>query len=215
MFEVLMCRSSTGVEVRRPMRPVLSTKIELVAAPAVMVKGVLAPVMSSIENLLAPPLAESLAIRRQSLAGKPTCVEVSSKWIRRLFSFSRMVSKPKFSLLTQSRPTQALPWTIRSSGITWSTSWRPSSSATLAGANGDRIVPRDWPRGRAGPSAPSPMTSLPATMWKPPDRMTMARRAASLSACSASTSPDSRARRARSMTSALMAPRGIRRSSQT
>ena len=67
-----MCRSSTGVEVRRPMRPVESTKIELVAAPAVMVNGVLAPVESSIENLLEPPLAESLAISRQSLAGKPT-----------------------------------------------------------------------------------------------------------------------------------------------
>src|SRR5262245_17216490 len=79
---VLMWRSSTGVDVRRPTRPVLSTKIELVEAPAVMVNGVLAPVESSMENLLEPPLAESLAIRRQSLAGKPAEVLVSSKWMR-------------------------------------------------------------------------------------------------------------------------------------
>ena len=55
---VLTCRSRTGVAVRKPTRPVLSTKIELVDAPAVMVNGVLEPVMSSMENLLAPPLAD-------------------------------------------------------------------------------------------------------------------------------------------------------------
>ena len=38
--------------------------------------------------------------------------------MRVLFSFSRIVSKPKTSSLTQSRPTQALPCTIRSSAIT-------------------------------------------------------------------------------------------------
>src|SRR6185295_14839304 len=117
---VFTCRSSTGVEVRRPTRPVLSTKIELVAAPAVTVKGTLEPVMSSIENLLEPPLAESLAVSCQSLAGKPVPVLVSSNLMRVLFSFSRMVSKPKLSLLTQSRPTHSLPCTIRSSGMTWS-----------------------------------------------------------------------------------------------
>ena len=100
---------------RKPTRPVLSTKIELVEAPAVMVNGVLAPVESSIENLLEPPLAESLAIRRQSLAGKPADVLVSSKWMRVLFSLSRIVSNPKFSLLTQSSPTHAEPWTMKSS----------------------------------------------------------------------------------------------------
>ena len=79
--------------------------------------------MSSIENLLAPPLAESLAVSCQSLVGKlPTLV--SSNLIRVLFSLSRMVSKPKLSLLTQSRPTQVLPWTIRSSAITWSSAVR-------------------------------------------------------------------------------------------
>jgi hypothetical protein len=36
------------------------------------------------------------------------------------------VSKPKLSLLTQSNPTQRLPCTIKSSGITWS-GLRPSS----------------------------------------------------------------------------------------
>jgi len=35
---------------------VLSTKIEFVAAPAVMVIGTFTPVMSSTENLFAPPL---------------------------------------------------------------------------------------------------------------------------------------------------------------
>ena len=74
--------------------------------------------MSSIENLLAPPLAESFAVICQSLAGKPDAVLVSSNLIRVLFSFIRIVSKPKLSLFTQSRPTQRLPWTIRSSGIT-------------------------------------------------------------------------------------------------
>ena len=81
--------------------------------------------MSSIENLLAPPLAESLAVSCQSWSGKPVPVLVSSNLMRVLFSLSRMVSKPKLSLLTQSRPTQALPWTIRSSGITWSFTGRP------------------------------------------------------------------------------------------
>ena len=44
-----------------------------------------------------------------------------------------MVSKPKLSLFTQSRPTQGLPWMIRSSGITWSFTGRPAAAA-LAGA---------------------------------------------------------------------------------
>ena len=114
---VEMCRSRTGVEVRRPMRPVESAKIEFVAAPAVMVNGTLEPVMSSIENLLEPPDAESLAVNCQSLVGKvPT--EVSLNLMRVLFSLSLMVSKPKLSLLTQSKPTQSEPWTMRSSGIT-------------------------------------------------------------------------------------------------
>jgi hypothetical protein len=66
---------------------------------------------------LAPPLAESLAISRQSLVGKlPTLV--SSKKIRRLFSFSLIVSNPKFSLFTQSKPVHVLPCTIKSSGMT-------------------------------------------------------------------------------------------------
>ena len=117
VFDVLIWRSSTGVAVRKPTLPVLSTKIELVVAPAVMVNGTLEPVTSSIENLLAPPLAESFARICQSLVGKvPTLV--SSNLIRRLFSLRRMVSKPKLSLFTQSSPTQRLPCTMRSSGMT-------------------------------------------------------------------------------------------------
>jgi hypothetical protein len=74
--------------------------------------------MSSIENLFAPPLAESLAVSCQSLEGNPELTEVSSNLIRRLFSFSLMVSKPKLSPFTQSNPTHSLPCTMRSSGIT-------------------------------------------------------------------------------------------------
>src|SRR4029079_14593886 len=104
-------RSKTGVEVRKPTRPVESTKIELVGALPVTVTGTVEAVMSSIEDLFAPPEAESLAVSCQSWLGKPAPVEVSSNLIRVLFSLRRMVSKPKLSLLTQSRPTQALPWT--------------------------------------------------------------------------------------------------------
>jgi hypothetical protein len=68
---VAMWRSRTGVEVRKPTRPVESTKSELVVAPPTMVNGTRAAVMSSIENLLAPPLAESLAVSCQSVDGKP------------------------------------------------------------------------------------------------------------------------------------------------
>src|SRR5262245_4951249 len=129
VLDVLICRSSTGVEVRRPTRPVLSTKIELVEAPAVIVNGTRDPVMSSIENLLEPPDALSLAVSCQSLVGNvPTLV--SSNLIRRLFSFSRIVSKPKLSLLTQSKPKQPLPWTMRSSGMTWSTGVTDRSSCS-------------------------------------------------------------------------------------
>src|SRR5882724_7116892 len=76
------CRSSTGVEVRKPTRPVESTKIELVDALPVIVNGTVEAVMSSIENLLAPPEAESLAVSCQSWLGKPVPVEVSSNLMR-------------------------------------------------------------------------------------------------------------------------------------
>src|SRR5438094_10372054 len=109
-----------GDELPTPTFPDEATNRELVGAPAVIVKGTLLPVMSSIENLLAPPLAESFAVNCQSLAGKPAAVDVSSNLIRVLFSLSRIVSKPKLSLLTQSRPTQRLPWIITSSASTMS-----------------------------------------------------------------------------------------------
>ena len=60
-------------------------------------KGTLPPVMSSIENLLAPPLSDSLAVSCQSLLGKLAEDEVSSNLMRRLFPFRRRVSKPKLS----------------------------------------------------------------------------------------------------------------------
>ena len=54
----------------------------------------------------------------QSFDGKLPELLVSSKLIRVLFSFSRIVSAPKVSLVEQSRPTQRLPWTITSSANT-------------------------------------------------------------------------------------------------
>ena len=85
-----------------------------------MVKGVRPPSMSSTENLLAPPLEESLKVSRQSLEGKLAVELVSTARMRRLFSLIRIVSKPKLSPFTQSNPIQALPSTIRSSRMTWS-----------------------------------------------------------------------------------------------
>ncbi len=82
-----------------------------------MVNGVRPPSMSSMENLLAPPLEESLTVICQSFVGKLAELLVSWNLIRRLFSFSRMVSKPNDSPLTQSKPTQSQPSTIRSSRI--------------------------------------------------------------------------------------------------
>src|SRR5205807_7896339 len=79
-------RSRTGVAVRKPTRPVLSTKIEFVGAEPVIVIGTVAAVMSSTENLFAPPLAESFAVNCQSWFGKPVDVLVSSNLMRVLFS---------------------------------------------------------------------------------------------------------------------------------
>src|SRR5947209_18794322 len=101
--------SRAGVLVRSPRRPVQSTKIEFVGAAAVIVNGTFEPVMSSIENLFAPPLAESFAVSCQSLFGKPAEVLVSSNLMRVLFSLRRIVSNPNDSPVTQSKPTQRLP----------------------------------------------------------------------------------------------------------
>src|ERR1700730_12821670 len=109
VLPVAVCKSNTGVLVRSPTRPLLSTKIELLGALPVTVNGTVAAVMSSIENLFAPPLAESFAVSCQLWLGNPVAVEVSKNLIRVLFSFSRIVSNPQLSLLTQSRPTHALP----------------------------------------------------------------------------------------------------------
>src|SRR4028119_2103687 len=144
-------RSRIGVEVRKPTRPVLSMKIELVDAPASTVKGTLAPVTSSMVNLDWPPLAESLARSCQSLVGKLPAL-VSSNLIRRLCSFSRIVSKLKSSLLTQSKPTQRLFCTIRSSGITWSAPVMPRGPFELA------VGPEPGP----APPLRSPATPPPA-----------------------------------------------------
>src|SRR5204863_7002320 len=97
-----------GLLLPRPSLPLLATNSEFVGAPAVIVNGTFDPVMSSMENLLAPPQA-SLAVSCQSFFGQPAVVDVSSNLMRVLFSLRRMVSKPKLSLLTQSRPTHRLP----------------------------------------------------------------------------------------------------------
>src|SRR3954453_13542791 len=115
--------SRTGVAVRRPRRPVLSMNIEFVGEDPVTLKGTVAAVMSSMENLFAPPLAESFAVNCQSWFGKPVDLLVSSNLMRSLFSFRRMVSKPNDSLLTHWRPMQALPWTMMSSAVTTSSAF--------------------------------------------------------------------------------------------
>ncbi len=126
-----------------------------------------------------PPSAVKSSCGPKAFAGKPVPVLVSSNLIRVLFSLSRIVSKPKLSLLTQSRPTQALPWTIRSSGITWSSAMlgvRPLLRTAGAAAAALRSSVRsdgtmapfatektpDWTRGDRGslPSACSRATTL-------------------------------------------------------
>jgi hypothetical protein len=90
------------------------------------------------------------------LVGKvPTLV--SSNLIRVLFSFIRIVSKPKLSLLTQSKPKQPLPWTIRSSGMTW------SAAVTL------RTEPADFADFGPWGSLPSGITMDPASTTNPPE----------------------------------------------
>ena len=51
-----------GEALPMPTFPDEATNSELVGAPAIIVKGVFPPVISSIENLLVPPLLESLAV---------------------------------------------------------------------------------------------------------------------------------------------------------
>ena len=120
----VMCRSNTGVPVLIPTLPVLLTLSELAGAPAstsnriVPVSELPVAPWSTKARKLAPPLAELFARICQLLVGNPAEVLVSSNWIRSLFSFNLIVSKPKLSLLTQSSPTQVLPCTIRSSAIT-------------------------------------------------------------------------------------------------
>ena len=63
-------------------------------------------------------MAESFIVICQSFDGKEALLLVSWNLIRRLFSFKRIVSKPKLSPFTQSKPIHADPSTIRSSRIT-------------------------------------------------------------------------------------------------
>jgi hypothetical protein len=74
---------------------------------ASIVNGVRELVMSSIENLFAPPLAVSLMVICQSLLGKDAELDWSSNLMRRLSSFSRIVSNPKASPSTQEVPTHS------------------------------------------------------------------------------------------------------------
>ena len=153
---VFMCRSSTGVDVRKPTRPVESTNRLLVAAPAVIVNGTFAPETSSIENLFAPPEAESFAVSCQSFDGYVS-TDVSSNLIRVLFSLRRSVSKPNDSLFTQSKPTHRLPWTMLSSGVT------TSSGCTVPAARVRFGV------GAAGSASPTPGRYItPPSTWNVP-----------------------------------------------
>src|SRR3990167_7805828 len=69
----------------------------------------------------------------------------------RLFSLSRSVSKPKDSLLTQSKPAHRLPCTIRSSGTTWSLVVKGGPVAARAiGAGQPQLGSAVGGRGRPG-----------------------------------------------------------------
>src|SRR5690606_20748262 len=112
----------------------------LSGALASTVNGTLAPETSSIENLFSPPDVESFAVSCQSFDGYVP-VDVSSNLMRMLFSFSRMVSKPKLSLLTQSNPTHRLDCTMRSSATTWSLVAPSSTSLVSECASGAMMEP--------------------------------------------------------------------------
>ena len=105
---------ASGEAVPIPILPMLLTKSELDGAAPRIVKGTVAAVTSSIENRLTPPVVVSFAVRRQSVAGKPAVVLVSSKSSRVLLCLSFWMSKPKVSPAAQSMPMQAFPSTIRS-----------------------------------------------------------------------------------------------------
>jgi len=92
---------------------------------------------------------------RQSLLGKEAELLVSWKKILRLFSFRTRVSKPKLWPLVQSKPTQALPSTIRSSRITWSANCS-SESEPVSGVTGSVSV------GVTVPWTSLPRPSMPA-----------------------------------------------------
>src|SRR5205085_12039652 len=127
----VMWRFRPGELLPKPTLPLEATNIEFVGAPAVIVNGTFDPVMSSMENLFAPP-HESFAVSCQSLFGQPAVVLVSSNLMRVLFSLRRMVSKPKLSLLTQSRPTQRLPSMMASSAVTTSSAFGAPGVRSLA-----------------------------------------------------------------------------------
>ncbi len=178
---VVMCRSNTGVAVLSPTLPVLLTLSELAGAPASTSKTIVpvsefpAAPWSTKPRKLAPPAAELFALICQLLRGKPAAL-VSSNWMRVLFSFTLMVSKPKTSPSTQSRPTQALPWTIKSSGITSSglaiirgwCIWFLAAvvSGVRPGSFRSEILLTF--RAPASSAAPATMTA-PLTIEKPPD----------------------------------------------
>ena len=116
--------------------------------------------MSVIENFSWPPFDDSLAVSSQSLVGKEAEFEVSWNLTRRLFSLSRRVSKPNDSPLTQSRPAQIEPSTIRSSRITWSAVIGPAAPRCRG--------PLAPPPSNEPPPAPPGSTALVSTM-EPPD----------------------------------------------
>jgi hypothetical protein len=151
------CIFRTGVVVPKPTLPVLSTYTVPVAAPASTVNGTFAPVVSSMEKRLRPPLALSFATSVQAFDGNGSTL-VSANSMRVLFSFRRMVEKPKDSALVQSSPTQRLPCTETSSGC--------------VKYFGTGVAFAPFPPCRADGSTLSPGTILPAWTRKAPDTTT-------------------------------------------
>jgi hypothetical protein len=96
----------------------LSTYNAPVGAAASIAKTLRPVLSSSIKNRFLPLFVVSFAPIDQSFEGKSPA-EVSSNLIRKLFSFSLIVVKPKVSHETQSVPTHRLPWMMTSVVKSW------------------------------------------------------------------------------------------------
>lgn len=124
--------------------------------------GMRALVRSSTAKRFRPPLTSSLKRSCQSTLGKPAAALVSSMRMRLLFCLPSKFSKPKISLLTQSKPTQAEPTTIRSSLMKKSSGWGGAGASPDEAARVGRVP-------RASCSVGSGRLGTPPRTLKCPD----------------------------------------------